>query len=122
MLESRADGANGSKRVTAEDGKEFLPGQRAKAIAAVKPLSPTRPDLVEKPCQRSGVPRYAAVVRVVSAQLLVELLVLFINRQMPVVPAPTVDVPNRSAEAVSGGLEFDNPVSIPGTGPVMGEA
>ena len=121
MSESRTDSANGSHRVTTEDGKEFLPGQRANAIAAIKPPSPSWPDLVEKPCQRSRVPRHS-VVRIVSAQLLVELLVLFPDRQVPIVSAPVVDAANRSSKAILGGLEFDDPVPIPGTCPVMGEA
>ncbi len=121
MPESRADSAIGSKWVAAEDGEEFLPGQRAEVIAAIKPLSPTRPDLVEKPCQGCRVPRHS-VIRIVSAQLLVQLLVLVTDRQVSIISAPVVNAANRSSEAILGGFEFDDPVPIPGSCPVMGEA
>ena len=57
-----------------------------------------------------------------SAQLLVELLVLFTDRQVSIVSAPVVDAANRSSKAILGGLVFDNPVPIPGSCPVVGEA
>jgi hypothetical protein len=57
-----------------------------------------------------------------SAQLLVELLVLFTDRQVPIVSAPVVDAANRSSKAILGGLESDNPVPIFGACPIMGEA
>ena len=39
MSEGRAGRANWSKRITAEDGTEFLPGHGTDAIAAIKPPS-----------------------------------------------------------------------------------
>ena len=41
---------------------------------------------------------------------------------MPICLAPLVNVPNGSAKSICGGLEFDNPVTVPRACPIMGES
>ena len=107
--------------MTPEDATELLPSQRAKTVAAVKPLVPPSPDFVEKSCQGSRVAR-DSIVGVMPAKLLIQLLLLLLNRQMPVCLTPRVNAPHCSAEAVGGCLLLDDPVTALGTCPVMGEA
>ena len=57
-----------------------------------------------------------------TAQFLIQLLVLLRDRQMPIVLTPLVDVSDGATEAISGGLEYDNPVTFPGACPIMGES
>ena len=105
----------------AQDDKELFPGQRTEVVAAVEPPPPTMLDLVKEPCLRCRVSRNP-VVRIMSAKLLVELLVLCTDREKPIVSAPVVDTANRWCKAIPGGLKLDDPVLIPRTCPEVSES
>jgi len=114
-------GAHGSQRKTLEETAKPRPGERAFAVATQEPLPPTTLDFVTKPGQGRSVTR-DTVVRVMTAELFIQFLLLFTERQVPVSLTPRVNAPHCSAESISGGLEFDNPVTVPGPYPVVGEA
>jgi len=95
--------AGGSQRVTAEQSTEFRPVHRADVVAAIEPLTPSILDLLAESVHTSRVPR-DSVIRVVSTQLLVELLLLFSKRQVPIVVAPLIDATHGSGETIRSGL------------------
>ena len=113
--------ASRSKWVTAEQGTEFLPMHRADVVAAIEPLTPSILDLLAKPVHASGVPS-DPVVRVVSTQLLVKLLLLFVNRQVPIAAAPLIDATHGAGETIRGSLQLDHPVTFQRNSPVVSES
>ena len=115
------DGADASQRESLEESAEQSPVERTLAVATQEPLPPTTLDFVKKPGQRRPVPG-DTVVRVVTAQLFIQFVLLLSERQVPIGLAPRVNAPHCSAEAIGGCLEFDNPVTVPGACPIMGES
>src|SRR6516165_426945 len=82
-----------SQWVTTDDATEFRPSHRAQTVPAIKPLTPSSPNFMEKPGQGTGVTR-DAIVRIMPAKLLVELRLLLPKRSMSVRLTPQINAPH----------------------------
>ena len=79
--------SRGSQRITLGKTLEHFPRHRPLAVAAVEPLPPAASDFVAEALQRASVP-CEAVIRAVTAYLLIQFLLLLADRSVPVQPAP----------------------------------
>ena len=111
---------SGSVRVKMEQRAELFPMHRADVVAAIEPLTPSILDFLAEPVHRFRVARYS-IIRVVSAQLLIERLLLFRERQVTIVVALPVDAAHGSGETVRRCFQLDHPVTLQGDSPVMSE-
>ncbi len=99
------------KRKTLFEPSELFPGHFAFTVAAIEPLTPGSTHLVAKVVQHSTVAGYA-VIGVMAADLLTQLLPLLVYRQVPVFTTPLVDRPDRPSQPFRHRFLLHHPVAL----------
>ncbi len=121
MTAHRMDGCRVDEGVALLKSGEPGPRQPIPALAAAKPFPPQTPHLLPKSLQRNVVAR-DPVVSVVSAEFLIQCLVLLRNRAVSVEPAPLGNRPDCPRKSARGRFALHHPVPLPGSCPIMGES
>ncbi len=119
MTAHRMDGCRVDEGVALLKSGEPGPRQPIPALAAAKPFPPQTPHLLPKSLQRNVVAR-DPVVSVVSAEFLIQCLVLLRNRAVSVEPAPLGNRPDCPRKSARGRFSLHHPVPLPGSCPSNG--